>query len=133
MTTRLSNSSLAGTARTLVAVGTCSDCSMLATTRAAAPRSWVVLAPVAASCFGSAGAAALGSSLASGLVSALVADGRAAGFGASAATGGVGLFSAAGLSAGVPASTRAAGVGRFWVEAGAAATAPLLAAPTPGL
>ena len=40
ITTRLSASSLAGTARTLVAVGTCSDGSMLATTRAAAPRSW---------------------------------------------------------------------------------------------
>src|SRR5688500_3114199 len=39
MTTRLSMSSLAGTARTLVAVGTCSDDSMLLTTRALAPRS----------------------------------------------------------------------------------------------
>src|SRR5688500_3430612 len=39
MTTRLSMSSLAGMARTLVAVGTCSDDSMLLTTRALAPRS----------------------------------------------------------------------------------------------
>src|ERR1700760_2955251 len=39
ITTRLSKSSLAGTARTLVAVGTCRDDSMFATTRAAAPRS----------------------------------------------------------------------------------------------
>src|SRR4051812_36895095 len=39
MTTRLSAMSLAGTARTLVAVGTVKEASMLATTRAAAPRS----------------------------------------------------------------------------------------------
>src|SRR4051812_33585798 len=36
--TRLSMSSFAGTARTLVAVGTVSETSMLATTRAGAPR-----------------------------------------------------------------------------------------------
>src|SRR5580658_1517228 len=35
---RLTSSSLAGTTRTLVAVGTLSDASMLATIRAAAPR-----------------------------------------------------------------------------------------------
>ncbi len=46
-TTRLSISSLAGTARTEVAVGTVSDPSMLVTTRAAGPRSGVVsLSPV---------------------------------------------------------------------------------------
>ena len=39
MTTRLSISSLAGTARTLVAVGTWRLDSMLVTTRAEAPRS----------------------------------------------------------------------------------------------
>ena len=42
---RLSASSLAGTARTLVAVGTCSEASMFCTIRAATPRSGVVLAP----------------------------------------------------------------------------------------
>ena len=47
-TIRLSASSLAGTARTLVAVGTVSEVSMLATTRAAAPRSGTVSPPVAA-------------------------------------------------------------------------------------
>src|SRR5882762_1867706 len=47
-TIRLSAISFAGTARTLVAVGTDSDASMLATTRAAAPRSVVVLASVGA-------------------------------------------------------------------------------------
>ena len=46
---RLSTSSLAGTARTLVAVGTVRLVSMLATTRAAAPRSgWVCSTVVAA-------------------------------------------------------------------------------------
>src|SRR2546423_8785569 len=43
---RLSTSSFAGTARTLVAVGTVSDWSMLATMRAATPRSGTVFAPV---------------------------------------------------------------------------------------
>src|ERR1700748_3385113 len=39
MTTRLSAINFAGTARTLVAVGTASEASMFATTREAAPRS----------------------------------------------------------------------------------------------
>ena len=43
ITMRLSASSFAGTARTLVAVGTCSDASMFCTIRAATPRSGVVL------------------------------------------------------------------------------------------
>src|SRR2546423_6691531 len=43
---RLSTISFAGTARTLVAVGTVSDWSMLATMRAATPRSGTVFAPV---------------------------------------------------------------------------------------
>src|SRR2546430_6576746 len=42
---RLSASSLAGTARTLVAVGTVSDSSMLLTIRAATPRRMVTFAP----------------------------------------------------------------------------------------
>src|SRR5207248_11736002 len=46
ITARLSVSSLAGTARTLVAVGTVSDSSMLAAIRAATPRSTTVFAPV---------------------------------------------------------------------------------------
>src|SRR4051812_42004823 len=45
MTTRLSMSSLAGTARTLVAVGTVRLASMLATVRAAAPFSGRLDAP----------------------------------------------------------------------------------------
>src|SRR6266536_1264501 len=49
MTTRLSISSLAGTARTDVAVGTSSEVSMLVTTRAAGPfRTVVVLAAAVA-------------------------------------------------------------------------------------
>ena len=43
MTTRLSMSSLAGTERTLVAVGTPSEASMFVTTRAAGPRSTVTV------------------------------------------------------------------------------------------
>src|SRR5260370_23552172 len=46
MTIRLSPSNFAGTVRTLVAVGTPRDASMLATTWAAAPRSGAVCAPV---------------------------------------------------------------------------------------
>src|SRR4051795_8129440 len=47
MTMRLSASSLAGTARTLVAVGTFSEAFMFLTTLAAAPRSGICLAPAA--------------------------------------------------------------------------------------
>ena len=50
MTTRLSISSLAGTARTLVAVGSASEASMLTTTRAAAPRRTVDSGPGVAAC-----------------------------------------------------------------------------------
>src|SRR5919107_3648767 len=48
ITSRLSASSFAGTARTLVAVGTSSDASMLRTTAEAAPRSVVVVPSSAA-------------------------------------------------------------------------------------
>src|SRR3954451_6417979 len=48
ITMRLSTSSLAGTARTLVAVGTSSEASMFCTIRAATPRSVVTLAPAGA-------------------------------------------------------------------------------------
>src|ERR1700735_305646 len=58
MTIRLSTSSLAGTARTLVAVGTPRLAVMLATVRAAAPRSLLTSAPGAAG--GAAGAWACG-------------------------------------------------------------------------
>ena len=94
MTTRLSAISLAGTARTLVAVGTCSDCSMLATTRAAAPRS-VAVPAFSIAC--------------------------AAGDGAFAAVGFT--FSAAGDSAGTPSPRRAAGVLRALVPCVAGASA----------
>src|SRR3954464_15449357 len=90
MTTRLSKSSLAGTARTLVAVGTCSDCSMLATTRAAAPLSGGVLTVLASSAL-----AAWASGLLAGGLAGVGAAGVWAGF-ASAAP------SADGASAGAP-------------------------------
>src|SRR5690606_37175903 len=83
ITMRLSESSLAGTARTLVAVGTCSEASMLDTIRAAAPRSGCVWAPA-----GAAGAAGLG----------VGAGGGAAGLGAAGGLGAaVGLGTAGGL------------------------------------
>src|SRR6478735_9414813 len=52
MTIRLSISSFAGTARTLVAVGIVRLASMLATTRAAGPLSWTVSGPLTEACTG---------------------------------------------------------------------------------
>src|SRR4051794_40622343 len=76
MTMRLSASSLAGTARTLVAVGTVSERFMFLTTAAAAPRSGDC-SPAATGAAGvlAAGAAAL---LSAGLLSAGFAAGGAA-------------------------------------------------------
>src|SRR5688500_4017904 len=85
MTIRLSASSFAGTARTLVAVGTVSDMFMFLTTAADAPRSGDCL-PVAtggAAAGFVAGAAALGSGLGSALGSGL-GSGVAAAFGSGA-------------------------------------------------
>src|SRR5690242_8052656 len=73
MTTRLSISSSAGIARTLVAVGTARLASMLATTRAAAPLSVFVPPSVDAAGFGSG----------SFVVAAGSGAGLGAGFGAS--------------------------------------------------
>src|SRR5690242_13011031 len=70
ITTRLSAISLAGTARTLVAVGTVSELCMFATTREAAPRRGVVSTAVTSSFFAGASSAGL-SCLAAGLVSTL--------------------------------------------------------------
>src|SRR3954469_2826818 len=60
MTMRLSASSLAGTARTLVAVGTVSEAFMFLTTLAAAPRSGICLAPAAGLAAGLAALPSLG-------------------------------------------------------------------------
>src|SRR3954453_20413316 len=62
ITVRLSISSLAGTARTLVAVGTANDASMLVTTRAAGPRRTVVSTsfPTVVGAVGAGGGAAWG-------------------------------------------------------------------------
>src|SRR5262245_51876877 len=72
ITMRLSASSFAGTARTLVAVGTVSDWFMLATMRAATPRSGTVFAPVGT---GVAAFAAVLPSVAAGGAGALVGAG----------------------------------------------------------
>src|SRR3954469_12898494 len=91
MTMRLSASSLAGTARTLVAVGTVSETFMFLTTAADAPRSGDCL-PAAMGVAGL-GAAATAGLVSAGLVSAglvsagLVSTGWAVGAGAGAAAG----------------------------------------------
>src|SRR3712207_9225852 len=60
ITMRLSARSLAGTARTLVAVGTVSEAFMFLTTAAAAPRSGDCLGPSPVAFAAAAGAAAFG-------------------------------------------------------------------------
>src|SRR3954447_14560881 len=74
MTIRLSMSSLAGTARTLVAVGTSSDADMFLTTAAAAPRSTCSSSP---SAVGTVAAAALAAGAAGGGGAAAGAAGAA--------------------------------------------------------
>src|SRR5690606_19625040 len=68
-------SSLAGTARTLVAVGTASDASMLAAVRAAAPRSRTSSAPPGAGSLALAVFSALFASFAEGAASRGAAGG----------------------------------------------------------
>src|SRR5687767_1221159 len=88
MTMRLSASSLAGTARTLVAVGTVSETFMFLTTLAAAPRSGDCLPAatgVAAGAFAAGLSAVLGAGAGAG--SAFSAGALAAGFGAAAGAG----------------------------------------------
>src|SRR2546423_8087885 len=78
ITMRLSASSFAGTARTLVAVGTASDSSMLATTRAATPRRTEVCAPAGTGRGAGDLAAAFVPAGVAGLVAARAAGGGAA-------------------------------------------------------
>src|SRR3954470_8563757 len=100
MTTRLSISSLAGMARTLVAVGTARLASMLLTTRAAAPRSGWRGVAVSAAGIWVAGAWAVG-------VGAGLAAGAAA-FAAGAFTG-AGAGGVAGLRSGWGLASAGAG------------------------
>src|SRR5262245_15942778 len=91
MTMRLSESSLAGTARTLVAVGRVSEASILDTIRAATPRMGAVCAPGRTSPAGAVGALA-GSALAgSALVGSALAGSTLAGATAGAAGPAVGV------------------------------------------
>ena len=76
MTIRLSIISLAGTARTLVAVGTSSDADMFLTTAAAAPRSTCISSPSAGG-----GAAALAGGAEAGAVAGRSSAGGADGGG----------------------------------------------------
>src|SRR6476469_807585 len=122
MTVRLSMSSLAGTARTLVAVGTARLACMLVTTRAAGPFSVVTSPPpveVVPGAFAAAGAGAATGADAAGLT------GAAAGFWATCS--GAGAPSARGVAA------AGAGLltGRAWgagLAAGAGAPVPLVLA-----
>ena len=115
MTTRLSMSSLAGTARTLVAVGTVSEVSMLDTTRDGAPRSGVTMSsltgpvPLTAGTSRGFGASAVGSLFGSACGSLFAAG--------AALASACGSLLAAG-AAGVGLRGRLAGVGAF-VAAGA--------------
>src|SRR3954471_18130309 len=84
MTVRLSASSLAGTARTLVAVGTVRLVSMLATTRAAAPFSGVLAEPAGGATAG-VGCAAAGVGAAGAGAGGVAAGAAAAGAGGAAA------------------------------------------------
>src|SRR5260370_29882165 len=92
MTILLSTSSLAGTARTLVAVGTDRLAVMLLTVRAAAPRSLLTSAPMGG--LGGGGAAGIGGGGAAGIGgggAAGIGGGGAAGLGGEGtATGGAG-------------------------------------------
>ena len=113
MTMRLSISSLAGMARTLVAVGTSSDADMFFTTAAAAPRSTCASSPSAAGVAGFA-SAALGLA---GVTSVLAAGGCVVAGGASflagsAFTGAASAFAGAcSALAGTPLPAVALGAG----------------------
>ena len=111
---RLSTSSFAGTARTLVAVGTASEASMFCTIRAATPRSVVVLAPVgggrrpsrawpAAAFAGAAGPAAAGAGWPAGLAARRGGGGRSASAGADGAAPGASVPARAALAVAVAA------------------------------
>jgi hypothetical protein len=119
ITIRLSTRSFAGTARTLVAVGTARDASMFWTIRAATPRSVVVSADFSATGSLAAGAAALAGAGA-------VARGCAGAFvGVSALPS---LFAAAGAAAGLAAVGLAAAARGSGEEAAPGASVPALAA-----
>src|SRR5690348_10110114 len=106
MTIRLSIRSLAGTERTLVAVGTARLAVMLVTVRAAAPRSLLTSAPAGAGAGGVCAAGAPGAAAgedgcegACGGAARRADGGGAAACGAGAAGGGSGAASGAGLVA----------------------------------
>jgi hypothetical protein len=137
---RLSAISFAGTARTLVAVGTLSDASMFATMRAATPRIGLVLTPVGAafaggavgSAFAGAGAAFDGAGAAAGAVVEVVAVGLAG-----ATVGAVVVLDVAVLDAVVAVVEAAAAGGCVAVVAAAppdgpaTGRVPFVAAPAP--
>src|SRR3954454_13606751 len=122
MTMRLSMSSFAGTARTLVAVGTSSEASMLVTTRAAGPRSGVTDEPPAFA------GPALGRGGWFGVVeSSRAADGFADGTGADGTTGATGVVEV-GVSARGDGSTGRVATGCGAGADGAGATGAVVVA-----
>src|SRR5690348_3526553 len=96
ITIRLSASSFAGTARTLVAVGTCSEASMFDTMRAATPRIGDVWAPAGAA--GVTAGAALAGAAAAGAGAAAVGAGADGADGATAGAGAAGAGGASGVA-----------------------------------
>src|SRR6478735_5395360 len=127
MTTRVSSSSLAVRARTLVAVGTCRLDSMLVTTRAEAPRSGLTSASLTGPVGRLAGASRVIGAAGSppGWPSGAVVDGTAA-FGAGLAAG------CAAAAAGFAADCAAAGAGVVAGEEVSVAVTLPLARASPG-
>src|SRR5580765_4572871 len=137
MTTRLSMSSLAGTARTLVAVGTSREDSMLVTTRALAPRrGGTTDSPLALVALGASGSRGRRTTELAGAAAVGAAGGGAAGAGGGLAAAGVrsagitGAVSSSGLLA-VALSEWASGVSAAsaWVSTRAGGAALRGAAP----
>ena len=126
MTMRLSQSSLTGTERTEVAVGTVSESSMLATVRAGAPRSTVYVGwSVAAAGAGRSFSLGTGRSVPLAGSAALVSGrGVARGAGAGFAAGVAAAAAVAGFAAGAAPDEAGAAAGAA-VGAGAAVPVPL--------
>ena len=130
-TVRLSMSTLAGMARTLVATGMDSEEFMFATTRAAAPRSGVTCSAAGSTASSSAGAGAAGASGAA-------AGGGAAGVGGCSSVGlgavlvGGGGPGMRGSPTSVPVSSTAGGPGSTAGAGGAVRTSPVVVSVTLG-
>src|SRR5262245_41091021 len=126
ITIRLSAISFAGTARTLVAVGTVSEASMFAAMRAATPRIGLVLVAVAAVAPSGVVPAALAGAAGFACVVGLAAVAGAVGRGAAGAVGAA-VADAAGPAVGAGAGAGAAAGAAFVVPGGAATVSAVAA------